>query len=1363
MRTKKAVVHGRNSKKRNYVSGSLHSKRNGLQKKRLLRNVTQKRGGAKVAKAVGTGLKYASKTVTAPAGYLAGKVSKQFVKKIKERNPTCEVSGDRFKPTHCFIQELSKSLGEGIMGFLNNKNDDESKAKFVKMDGNAKSHYNREAVKLFNELKRVLFPFLINVMEMREEGKLLKDVDWDLGYNTLVMLIILFNIDQIQYKSIKNDNLAVSLVISLQNDFKPNKLEIKKQKKCESELKCVTLSPENISQILIFYFLEGISSEGPASSRFIRELKDLIERRKQGGGSEAPREPSGEPSGTPSEVESKVESTTSKANTIGRVSNMSSEVFSGSGSVNVGEGNPSYVDPTSSTAQTVTYPVSSVPGLTDPITPKETPVASISKSGASETPVASGVSETSVTTTPAVTTEEEGDKSEFLEKHLDRFYRIVFGENSVEKPKNFIVGIKQNGYKLNGVEDSINIFNVCKNIFKNFKKDNQTIVYDTNNQEQLKHSQHLLCVGEIPEYMTEFDVPTQFREKDSKIADLGWPEAKFEKLKLVVFMEPDVNMVTSIQNGGGETSAPGLAPGPVPTEEERQGLLEKAQQKAKPNKTKEPERHSLYYGPEPEGGGEVAEASQESEVFSNGDTESQPEAESEVQASTENLEAVPIPQKLVTSPAPAPATEPAPETEEQKEKVAAVLVEDSSTVSDSGLPTEPNELEPLPVSTRREIHKIFSIYLRTDENKLPLDKFCKNGEYFVKYRVPALKLNKFQKSGDTSGSRFDYSLEQSKRMSFSYPVRFGPDFPKYVSLMLNESSYYKALEKGAEHIANLVKKYRRYEQQQKECEPGYLSIEEKVFVVDPKKNPGVRGVGVDNPAYNGEKGVKSRAFTNPAYEPGTNLKGVDPELLRYIVSLLGDKTKKSNDEKAMAHMIYELISSLRLSKLESDGSTAETVALQKTENERLVEYIRDMRARLDELQKKRNELIEKLGEAMKSQPPGADVTTKLQRIGDELQSRQEDIEALSAQNMELGSKVDALGIKLSKFIDENRKLTERVLALETSLRTQADAFEEKRAELQQELEEITRQNADLNGKNQELTTDIERVTAKLNSKDAQVAAKTEECESLRRQLKAANSENIRIQLLLNKCIKEEQERKREAQGSGAGAKEEVINQPTYNVATLGGPESLNALQTEEPPKVYDTASQTGSKITRDVKQRICEHFKVFNKSGAPIDSFVIKKEGLFYFANKNDFDCDGSEVLGNKINKQDLMRYSEFLMIFDGISGDLDFGQMREVYGKDAKSKSANFETRYSGIDLPVKLRRITEENRFQIAPNERYFREINKLKLYDYYKSKYGLDAGGTIERKKRIQSIKERKGGSRTKKLNKTNSRNKSKKINF
>jgi predicted nucleic acid-binding Zn-ribbon protein len=425
-----------------------------------------------------------------------------------------------------------------------------------------------------------------------------------------------------------------------------------------------------------------------------------------------------------------------------------------------------------------------------------------------------------------------------------------------------------------------------------------------------------------------------------------------------------------------------------------------------------------------------------------------------------------------------------------------------------------------------------------------------------------------------------------------------------------------------------------------------------------------------------------------------------------------------------------------------------------------------MRADLDELQKERDAAIEELGEAMKSPPPGDDITKELQRMTDELQRKQEEIDTLLAQNSDLKSQVDDLGIELRKLIDENRELNERVIALETSLRTQTGAFEENRTQLEKELEEIKRQNSDLNGRNQELTADIERVTTELSSKDTQVAAVTKECEELRRQLVEASAQIDSLERerdtdkkLLRECLE------REAQGSGAGAGV-VETQHPYALATREGTNSLYALATAEPPRaVYDTASRTDSKITRDVKQRICEHFKVFNKSKAPIDSFVIKKEGLFHFANKGDFNCDGSEVLGNKISKQDLMRYPEFLMIFDGSSGDLDFDMMRQVYSKDAKSKNANFDTRYSGIDLPVKLTRIKKENRFQIQPNESYFIEINKLKLYEHYKSKYGLDAGGTIERKKRTNSMKYGigKGGSRTKKLNKINSRNKSKKINF
>ena len=140
MRTKKAIVHGRHSRKRNYVSGSSNSKRNGLPKKRLVRNITQKRGGAKFLGILG---------------------------RNTNDKTNCLVSGDRFKNSECFSKELNKLLGNAIPEYL------EEPEFYDRPDepAGAKTHYNKEAKKLFTKIKRALFPFLVNVMEMRQNGE----------------------------------------------------------------------------------------------------------------------------------------------------------------------------------------------------------------------------------------------------------------------------------------------------------------------------------------------------------------------------------------------------------------------------------------------------------------------------------------------------------------------------------------------------------------------------------------------------------------------------------------------------------------------------------------------------------------------------------------------------------------------------------------------------------------------------------------------------------------------------------------------------------------------------------------------------------------------------------------------------------------------------------------------------------------------------------------------------------------------------------------------------------------------------------------------------------------------------------------
>ncbi len=68
----------------------------------------------------------------------------------------------------------------------------------------------------------------------------------------------------------------------------------------------------------------------------------------------------------------------------------------------------------------------------------------------------------------------------------------------------------------------------------------------------LSHEEHLLCVGKMPEYLTEFDIPKTVSTQGKSIDEMGWGQTVFDKLKLVVFTEPDKG---KIQVGGSETEA----------------------------------------------------------------------------------------------------------------------------------------------------------------------------------------------------------------------------------------------------------------------------------------------------------------------------------------------------------------------------------------------------------------------------------------------------------------------------------------------------------------------------------------------------------------------------------------------------------------------------------------------------------------------------------------------------------------------------------------------------------------------------------------------------------------------------------------
>ena len=82
---------------------------------------------------------------------------------------------------------------------------------------------------------------------------LLRDVQWDDGYNTLVMLIILRNIDSTIYQSLINQQGYVTPELSA--DFR--KLDKKKRGKVYGAIKMFGIKPIQYFANINFLFLTG--------------------------------------------------------------------------------------------------------------------------------------------------------------------------------------------------------------------------------------------------------------------------------------------------------------------------------------------------------------------------------------------------------------------------------------------------------------------------------------------------------------------------------------------------------------------------------------------------------------------------------------------------------------------------------------------------------------------------------------------------------------------------------------------------------------------------------------------------------------------------------------------------------------------------------------------------------------------------------------------------------------------------------------------------------------------------------------------------------------------------------------------------
>jgi hypothetical protein len=118
-----------------------------------------------------------------------------------------------------------------------------------------------------------------------------------------------------------------------------------------------------------------------------------------------------------------------------------------------------------------------------------------------------------------------------------------------------------------------------------------------------------------------------------------------------------------------------------------------------------------------------------------------------------------------------------------------------------------------------------------------------------------------------------------------------------------------------------------------------------------------------------------------------------------------------------------------------------------------------------------------------------------------------------------------------------------------------------------------------------------------------------------------------------------------------------------------------------------------------------------------------------------------------------------FLMIFDRATGLLDFDKMREYYQSDYRGIIAP----YSGSSAPVKIIPKEQRKKLEINLDVNFFTNNRLVELLNEYKVSPHTFESGSFHEKLAHQQRKGGRGGSRTKKLNKINSRNKSKKINF
>ena len=552
MRTKKAIIHGRHSRKRNgrNIGNNYSNKRNSTPIKK--RSIKNKVGGASAAAA------------------LLG---------ISQRT-NCETSYKRFVNDKCFSLALTKQLDLAISEFLVELSQPTIRTKEYYDEKEKIYLFDTESRMLYNKIRERMFPFLLGIMKMRKDGELLGLADFDGPYNFLISTIILSHIEERHVVS-----FVKGKVVSFYDLSKEIEKTGKKTDDCFKSNKCIEINPVIRTHILFPYLIVGYNSVLFGALNVLRHKPTKGGSRVLVGGAEV--------EAARAEAEAEAARAAAGAAEAARAAAEAAEAAAAAAAearAGAGEGAAAAPEPEAARegAEAAAGAAAGAAGAAAAAREgAEAAAAAKAEASKAEAGAPAGATAGAPAGAPAgaeagaaapeaakAEAEAAAEAARNLKRINDKFSKIIrlLQIAGIEDKKYTTLldkilsklGVNDaimTPYVLNqelpffGDRNSLSVFKICNQIFQIFielETKNSVLNLDSFAPKELSHLEHLLCTGEMEDTHTEFDLPSRFynvssntRESGEPVGNAGpfsepinfsWAQALIKKFKALVFL-----------------------------------------------------------------------------------------------------------------------------------------------------------------------------------------------------------------------------------------------------------------------------------------------------------------------------------------------------------------------------------------------------------------------------------------------------------------------------------------------------------------------------------------------------------------------------------------------------------------------------------------------------------------------------------------------------------------------------------------------------------------------------------------------------------------------------------------------------------